>query len=284
MPKKEIKIPIGTIVGKDTAGTFKVIDILDSEETERVWADMGKPKPHDPGYQIRFKCGKTYYTLKTQVWKCMSPNDVGWRTCYKCTKTCNEPCRWDQQASHKISVTPLRDADLKPGKVFGDLKLIDFAFNAKRHNYYEFECVKCGAHSFHMPPTNKSDLDSCACQACVDIRYRGPRVIKEYLDKHNVSYQREYKFIDCVYQKQLPFDFAIFDPSGNLKCVIEYDGEQHFKFVKHWHGDEEGFKLQQLRDKIKTDYCKDHNIKLIRIPYTDYNNIEEILKIDLELD
>ena len=281
MPKREIKIPIGTIVGKDTAGTFKVIDILDSEETERVWADMGKPKPHDPGYQIRFKCGKTYYTLKTQVWKCMSPNDVGWRTCYKCTKTCNEPCRWDQQASHKISVTPLRDADLKPGKVFGDLKLIDFAFNAKRHNYYEFECVKCGAHSFHMPPTNKSDLDACACQACVNIRYRGPRVIKEYLDKHNISYQREYKFTNCVYQKQLPFDFAIFDPSGNLKCVIEYDGEQHFKFVKHWHGDEEGFKLQQLRDKIKTDFCKTNHIKLIRIPYIEFDNIEQILKSNL---
>ena len=282
MPKKEINIPIGTIVGANTAGIFQVINILDSKETKRVWADMGKEaKAHDLGYQIRFKCGKTYYTTKTQVWKCMSPNDVGWRTCYNCNKTCNEPCRWDKQASHKINVTPLRQADLKPGKVFGDLKLIDFAFNAKRHNYYEFECIKCGAHSFHMPPTNKADLNSCSCQACADVRYRGPRAIKEYLDKHNINYQQEFRFKDCVYQHQLPFDFAIFYPNGKLKCLIEYDGEQHYKFIKHWHGDEEGFKLQKLRDKIKTDYCASHGIPLIRIPYTEYDNIEKILDASL---
>lgn len=281
MPRKEIKIPIGTVVGANTKGAFKVIDIFDTEETERIWASMGKAKPHDPGYQIRFKCGKTYYTLKTQVWKCMSPNDVGWRTCYNCNKTCNEPCRWDQQVSHKISVTPLREADLQPGKVFGDLKLIDFAFNAKRHNYYEFECVKCGAHSFHMPPTNKADINACSCQACADVRYRGPRAIKEYLDQFHIKYEKEYRFKDCVYQKQLPFDFAIFYPTGQLKCLIEYDGEQHYKFIKHWHGDEEGFKLQQLRDKIKTEYCKNHNIKLIRIPYTEYDNIKQILQTNL---
>ena len=73
----------------------------------------------------------------------------------------------------------------------------------------------------------------------------------------------------------------VFYPTGKLKCLIEYDGEQHYKFIKHWHGDEEGFKLQQLRDKIKTEYCKNHNIKLIRIPYTEFDNIEQILKNNL---
>ena len=39
----------------------------------------------------------------------------------------------------------------------------------------------------------------------------------------------------------------------------------------------EKFKSQQYRDKIKTEYCKNNNIKLIRIPYTDFDNIEKIL-------
>ena len=281
MPKKEIKIPIGTIVGKNTDGAFKVINILSNEETKQVWANMGKPKPHDPGYCIQFKCGKIYYTLKTQVWKCMSPNDVGWRTCYKCNKTCNEPCRWDQQNSHKISVIPMRDTEFKKNSLINELKVIDFAFNTKRHNYWEFECTKCGSHIFRMTPTNKNDIEQCHCPACIDIRYKGPRAIKEYLDKYHISYQREYKFKDCIYKNQLPFDFAIFYPTGELKCVIEYDGEQHFKFIKLWHGNEEGFKLQQLRDQIKTDFCKNNNIKLIRIPFTEYNNIEQILKENL---
>lgn len=277
MPR-EIKIPVGTIVGKDTDGAFTVIDVLSPNKTEKIWAAMGKAKPHDPGYHIQFKCGKTYYTLKTQVWKCMSPNDIGWRTCYGCNGDKNKKCRWDQQNSHAISVTPIRDADLQPGTVFGSLKLIDFAFNAKRHNYYEFECTKCGVHSFHLTPTNASDIKSvCTCPACADVRYRGPRVIKDCLDKYNISYQMEYHFSDCIYKNYLPFDFAIFNPDNSIKCLIEYDGEQHFNFIPFFHGDEEGFKLQQARDKIKTEYCNKNNIPLIRIPYTEFENIEQIL-------
>ena len=34
----------------------------------------------------------------------------------------------------------------------------------------------------------------------------------------------------------------------------------------------------QIRDTIKAQYCKDNNIKLIRIPYFEFNNIDEILK------
>lgn len=278
MPRKEINIPVGTIVGKDTKGTFEVVDILNTKDTEKIWADMGKAKPHDPGYKIQFKCGKTYYTLKTQVWKCMSPNDVGWRTCYGCDGTPGKKCRWDQQNSHAISVTPIRDAVLEPGTVFGDLRLLDFAFNAKRHNYYEFECIKCGVHTFHMTPTNTSDIQSCLCQACVDVKYRGPRIIKELLDTHNVSYEKEYRFTDCAHKKPLPFDFAVFNPDKTIKTLIEYDGEQHSKFIPYFHGDEEGFELQKTRDQIKTGYCLMHNIPLIRIPYTEFDHIEDILR------
>lgn len=38
-------------------------------------------------------------------------------------------------------------------------------------------------------------------------------------------------------------------------------------------------------DKIKTDYCKNNNINLLRIPYTEFDNIEKIIKNKLiELD
>ena len=38
----------------------------------------------------------------------------------------------------------------------------------------------------------------------------------------------------------------------------------------------------KIRDTIKTIYCKENNIKLIRIPYTEYDNIEKILEKELE--
>ena len=38
-----------------------------------------------------------------------------------------------------------------------------------------------------------------------------------------------------------------------------------------------GFKKTKLHDRIKNDYCFDNNIPLLRIPYWDFENIEEIL-------
>ena len=55
---------------------------------------------------------------------------------------------------------------------------------------------------------------------------------------------------------------------------IEYDGEQHFKAVDHF-GGQEGLRIRQLHDKIKTEYCKDNNILLLRIKYDE--NIEDKL-------
>ena len=37
------------------------------------------------------------------------------------------------------------------------------------------------------------------------------------------------------------------------------------------------FLRTQIHDKIKNEYCLTKNIKLIRIPYTDFDKIEEIL-------
>lgn len=94
----------------------------------------------------------------------------------------------------------------------------------------------------------------------------------------SIDYETEYRFEDCKDTRSLPFDFYI--KSKNI--CIEYDGEQHFipiRFNKNITQEEmnEKFKSQQYRDKIKTEYCKNNNIKLIRIPYTDFDNIEKIL-------
>ena len=36
-------------------------------------------------------------------------------------------------------------------------------------------------------------------------------------------------------------------------------------------------------DKIKSDYCKNNNIKLVIIPYWDFDNIEQILTKELNI-
>lgn len=115
---------------------------------------------------------------------------------------------------------------------------------------------------------------SCGCT----LESKGEEKIKLFLQKNNISFNFQYSFENCKYKKELPFDFYI----SNYNCCIEYDGEQHFKSIDYF-GGEEHLKIQQQRDNIKTRYCEDNNIKLIRIPYWDFNNIEEILTKELNL-
>lgn len=100
-----------------------------------------------------------------------------------------------------------------------------------------------------------------------------------YLDARKINYIPQYRFDDCRNKLPLPFDFAIFDNKENLMFLCETDGRQHFELVEIY-GEEE-FELTQKRDRIKNEYCKNNNIKLIRIPYWEIDNIEEILKKEL---
>jgi hypothetical protein len=55
--------------------------------------------------------------------------------------------------------------------------------------------------------------------------------------------------------------------------LIEYDGIQHYK-SNGW--GEEKFQQQKLKDSLKNKYCKENNIKLLRIPYYE-TNINKLL-------
>ena len=68
--------------------------------------------------------------------------------------------------------------------------------------------------------------------------------------------------------------------------MIEYDGEQHYRPVNFGNWDEEEmsrqFALRQKYDLIKTEYCISNNINLLRIPYWEKENIDEIVKNHLQ--
>ena len=109
---------------------------------------------------------------------------------------------------------------------------------------------------------------SCGCIG----NSAGEALIEDILVKNNIMFQREYKFKDCVSDKNYPlrFDFAVFK-DNKLHCLIEFQGKQHFEsstFDIH-----ESLEDRQKRDKIKKEYCKKNNITLIEITYKDINNL-----------
>ena len=68
------------------------------------------------------------------------------------------------------------------------------------------------------------------------------------------------------------YDFIIFNENNQPIRLIEIDGEQHFKPIKFFNG-EEGFQQQKANDDIKNSFAKENNLPLVRIPYTEKDNI-----------
>ena len=137
------------------------------------------------------------------------------------------------------------------------------------------KCNKCGDLFISK---FKYLLDGKSCPNCKISK--GERKVKLYLDRHSINYIREYSFKDDLeYIKNLRFDFAIFK-NNTLSCLIEYDGEQHFNSsVTFGSSKNNEIEFQETvdRDNKKNEYCKQINIPLLRIPYTDFNNVESIL-------
>lgn len=146
-------------------------------------------------------------------------------------------------------------------------------------SYIYFICPKhknCGIQN--MSWTHFKDCTN-GCIHCVSSM--GEKKVRETLAELQVKFIEQKTFSDCVYIKELKFDFYL--PDYNI--AIEYDGQQHFRPVdfsgKGIEYAQNAFLLTKQRDKVKDDYCTKNNIKLIRIPYTEFDNIPIIINNEL---
>lgn len=130
--------------------------------------------------------------------------------------------------------------------------------------------TECG-NQFEMRPADF--LTGQRCPHCKQSR--GERDIANFLKNSSIEYEFQKRFKDCKDKRALPFDFYI--PA--LNYCIEFDGKQHFEPVDYF-GGEKAFKEVQRRDGIKTKYCEEKGIKLLRIRYDEdvEEKINSILK------
>jgi hypothetical protein len=135
--------------------------------------------------------------------------------------------------------------------------------------------ITCLEHGdFIINPFNHLNNGS-GCTNCIDIKIK--KKIAKFLDKNNISYYRQHKFPDCKNIFQLPFDFYL----PKYRTVIEFDGKQHYEPIPHF-GGLNTYNRLKVNDKIKSDYCEDNCIDLIRIRYDQIDRIFEILKESLK--
>lgn len=193
---------------------------------------------HDVKYECICDCGTIFITGGNGLrsGKCQSCG------CYNKERT---------SETHKIPMI---------GKKFGKLTVIEQVDSPNRRIYYKCQC-ECGNYTTVVGEDIRSGhTTSCGC-----LKSKGEDAISKILRNANIPFEKEKTFDNCRFPKTNyhgRFDFYV-----NNHYLIEYDGIQHFGIPNKWDTYESAEERKE-RDEYKTQWCKNNNIPLIRIPYT----------------
>ena len=220
------------------------------------------------------------YTLKRNepgklYWKCLCEcgNTVYVKTAnlkFGTTKSCG--CLQKDSASTcmKNYVQPIsvqKNTSNLTGAVFGKLTVLglDTKRSGKGQGSFWLCRCECGTEkSIAYYSLVSGATRSCGCLG----KSIGEHTIAKILKDNNINFQKEVKFDDLKDETYLRFDFGIYDSHNNLIKLIEYNGRQHTDKASLWHTEK-----VIKHDKMKIDYCKKHNIKLLVINYQDLDKI-----------
>jgi hypothetical protein len=159
-------------------------------------------------------------------------------------------------------------------------------FIEKNGDKYDYSLVKyknahtkikiiCPTHGVFKQTPNCHSIGH-GCPTCNESK--GEKEIRTYLIENNIKFKQQKSFPDCKYKNPLRFDFYL--PEYN--CCIEFNGIQHYE-PSEFFGGVDAFELNQIRDKIKKEYCDNNNIPLIIIRYDEddiINSLNNHLKLN----
>ena len=131
----------------------------------------------------------------------------------------------------------------------------------------------CGHINSFKPYDLRIRYNNCAhCSSS-----KGERKIFDKLVSEGVNFTKEYPVKILSDRNVFRYDFAILNEFGEVRSLIEFDGEQHFRPIEGW-GGMEAYQYIRKNDMIKNKYCRDNQIKLLRIHYDDMKNINKIIE------
>lgn len=158
------------------------------------------------------------------------------------------------------------------GKRFGKLVITEIAKEGRASNNGLLCFAECDCGNIIKIPISfilrKNGQQSCG--RCVVSK--GENKVKKTLEDMGVYFLQQENF-DKTFKRPDTTRCCFADfylPNQNI--VIEYNGEQHYHPVEYF-GGEQGFIKLKDRDRWKKQFYYNHNLKLIVIPYTDYENI-----------
>ena len=108
---------------------------------------------------------------------------------------------------------------------------------------------------------------------------KGERECSKQLMSLDIIFYREHPIIDLPGRR---FDFIFC--YNNKTYILEYDGRQHFDHTQAFDETFKEFKEKQKIDISKTKKAIEYNCTLIRIDYTQFNNIKDHIIMALKTD
>lgn len=114
---------------------------------------------------------------------------------------------------------------------------------------------------------------------CPKCNYsRGEKLVEAVLNSLDINFEAQKKFKGLKNINNLSYDFYLTE----YNVLIEYQGQQHYKPVDLF-GGEEYFLKQQKNDRIKKEFSKNNNFYLLEIPYTKYtfDSVKEEIELML---
>ena len=164
------------------------------------------------------------------------------------------------------------------GMDFGHLHVIDRDYSTVKNNggdnhaRWFCECDLCGCIE-SVSSDSLIHYGKDRCRLCGGVSL-GEQKIIEILQVNNIPFVYDKTYSNCKRPEtggSPRFDFRITQHS-DCDYVIEFDGEQHFKSV-YPYDSTEPFAERVARDDFKNQWCHEHCIPIIRIPYTRLNKL-----------
>lgn len=152
-------------------------------------------------------------------------------------------------------------------KILGDDKEFIKLDGSKRNPNIYFRCKRCN-EDFAI---RYNELKQHKSHDCEGLLSSGEAIIKSYLDKHNIPYKTQYDTFRCVNPitgHVMPYDFEL----SEKKAIIEVQGEQHRQFIEVFHGTEDGFKYQLMKDARKKAFALDNGYEFVEIWYDQFKD------------
>lgn len=155
------------------------------------------------------------------------------------------------------------------GLRFGKLRVVSLIGKNPNDSHYSYLCeCDCG-RQVNVLSHSLTSGNTRSCGLC-SHHSLGEEKIQHLLEEHEIFYEQQKKFPTCRFPDTN--SYARFDFWVDNRYLIEFDGIQHFKSNGGWNNEQQLIAIKK-RDSFKNKWCKEHNIQLLRIPYTKLNSL-----------